>query len=171
MISRSLTLAARLQACVLAGAMGVIAEVGDARVSQLSALPATLTFAASDPDAVAAPGSTVAVVSWRVQQSRQSSWTLSVSAAGATFAGCGWAPASAVEVTCTGVTAMGGGSGSCAAPLRLSAAPQQIAAGVQMQNDMLYVAIISLRFFDSWRYIAASSPACSLSITYTVNAH
>jgi len=95
-------------------------------------------------------------------------WTLTAQAGAASFTGCATVPASAVTVTCasTSVTG-GGGTGSCSGSFTLSSSPQQVAGGLEGNS---YTVTLNFKLTDRWRYIAATTPSCTLTLTYTVNA-
>ncbi len=141
-----------------------------ATLGPILATPATISFSATDPDLGSAAGSATSTVTWSILNGRDNkqTWTLTAQAGGASFTGCATIPASAVTVTCasTSVTG-GGGTGSCSGPVALSTSPQQVAGGLE-GND--YTVTLNFRLTDRWRYVAATAPSCTLTLTYTVNA-
>ncbi len=140
-----------------------------ATLSTITATPATISFSATDPDLGSVAGSTTSTVTWSLTGgNKNQSWTLTVQAGGASFTGCATAPAAAVTVTCASASVSGGnGTGSCNGPFTLSTSPQQVAGGFEGQN---YTVTINFTLTDRWRYIAATTPSCTLTLTYTVNA-
>jgi hypothetical protein len=94
-------------------------------------------------------------------------WTLTVSAAGASFSSCATVPASAVTVTCGSVT--GGHTGACSTAATLSTTATKVAGGNEATGMASYSVNLSFTLADNWKYIASSS--CSLSVSYTITAN
>jgi hypothetical protein len=140
-------------------------------ISNLSAVPGTIGFNSSDPDTGPVAGGTPATVSWTVHQGNNNqNWTLSVQSGSASFTGCGTVPVSAVTVACTSAVVGGGGTGACNPPFSLSTSPQQVAGGKESgPGNRSYVVTLTFTFSDSWRYVAARNPACTLTLTYTAD--
>lgn len=136
----------------------------------LSATPGTIAFRAADPDLGTVSGSAPGNVTWMVLSgSRLKTWTVSLQASSSSFVGCPAIPVSAIRVTCSAATvSSGGGTGACSGSLPLSTTPQQIAAGSQGDGTGSYSVSLNFTLMDSWQYIA--NPACSLAITYLINA-
>jgi hypothetical protein len=141
-----------------------------ALISNLTVLPATVSFVATDPDLGSAAG-TAATATWSATAGAPTNtWTLAVQAGAGAFTACGTVPTSAVTVTCTAASASGvGGTGTCAAPFPLSTAAQQVASGKEGTLVSNFSVSISFSLADSWRYVAALAPPCTLSLTYTAN--
>ncbi len=155
----------RRQAAVAAPPLSSSGNVGP-----ITALPANIGFAAFDPDQGAVPGNTAAVVFWQILDGKPNrDWRLSVQAGTPQFQDCGPVPASAVIASCQGVT-VSGGSGACLAPGPLSTSPRLIAGGRQDNKPQNLSVSVSFTFTDSWRYIAATNPQCTLTLTYIVDA-
>lgn len=153
-----------------AGTLGPLAPGPLASVASVTASPGTISFTATDPDLGSVSGSSASTVSWTTSSgSSSNTWTLQVQGSAATFGNCPTVPASAVTVTCTSVT--GGSSGACNASFPLSTTGQQVAAGQESSGtNKAYSVTINFTLADSWAYIAKTSPACTLTLTYTVNA-
>jgi len=136
----------------------------------VTASPATISFAATDPDLGPFTGSSSATVSWTTSGGAAgSTWTLKVQAAAATFASCATVPTSAVTAMCTGVAGGTGGACTGGSGFALSTAGQQVASGKEATGiGKSYSVTINFTLADSWSYIAKSS--CTLSLTYTVTA-
>ena len=134
----------------------------------LTVSPATITFNAHNPGTLpVVAGSSAATASWSALGSGNN-WSLTVQAGSSTFANCSAVPISAVTVSCSSVNVFGlGGSGSCAGPFPLSTTPQLVASGSEGLVSLTYSVTLSFTLADSWKYIAETSPACSLSLTYT----
>lgn len=136
----------------------------------LTVSPATVSFTATNP--VSAPtdaGSSAATVSWSNLDFNSGSWNLTVQASSTAFTSCATVPISAVTVSCSSVSATIGGTGSCAAPFKLSTSPQVVASGNQGILTYDYSITLSFTLTDSWKYIAETSPSCSLSLSYAAN--
>lgn len=139
-------------------------------VWQFTATPGTVTFTSSDPDVGASASATVNVsilsASWG------KAWNVTVQAGGPTLTNCAQVPVSAVSAVCDSVTLSGSGSsptGSCSAPVALSTTPATIASGAQGNWDDTYTIHMTYQFTDAWQYPGASAPACSATLTYTLN--
>ena len=147
----------------------VLSQSAFTTTSGLTASPGTITFTSSDPDAGPVSGST-ATVTWIVTNgSKNNNWTLSVSVGSPTLTNCGTVPASAIRVTCARASVGGGGSGSCRPAFDLSTTPQTVASGQEGNNTRTYTVTINYSFTDQWKYIAAVSPACAATLTYTAD--
>lgn len=146
----------------------VLPMAGPTALSAISASPSTISFTATDPDLGSVAGSSAATISWMTSGgNKNSTWTLAVRASAASFTNCATVPTSPVKATCTGVS--GGSSGSCGGPVSLSTGAQQIATGKESNGaNKAYSVTLNFTLTDSWSYIASS--ACTLSLTYTVNA-
>ena|SRR5579871_734029 len=132
--------------------------------------PATISFAAVNPDSTpVVSGSAPAAVTWQNLDFNQGNWTLTVQAAGAGFTSCPSLPLSAVTVSCSSVTTTIGGTGNCAAAFPLSTTAQTVASGTQSFLTYSYSVNVNFTLADNWKYIAETSPSCSLSLSYTAN--
>jgi hypothetical protein len=154
--------------CALLAAAGAVW----AAIQNITATPATVTFQSADPDLSPVAGSPV-TVTWRFTGGNPGqTWNVGVSASSPAMTNCGGVPASAITVSCRSVSMSGGsqgtGSWSCSQPFPLSTTNQQVAGGRQMDGNANYAVDISYSFQDSWRYRGAVTPACSLTLTYTV---
>ncbi len=130
--------------------------------------PATVSFTATNPNsAPVVAGSATSTVSWVYAPSGKGPWKLTVQAAGGSFSNCSTVPVSAVTVSCATVAVNHGGSGSCAGPFPLSPSAQNVAAGNLQPNSDTVTITLNFTLADSWKYIAESSPSCSLSLAYT----
>lgn len=136
----------------------------------LTVSPATISFSAVNPGtSPAVAGSSTATAQWTALGSGNN-WTLTVQAAAPSFSNCSAVPVSAVTVTCSSTSVFGlGGSGSCAGSFPLSITPQVVASGSEGLVSLEYTVTISFTLSDSWKYIAETNPACTLSLTYTAN--
>ena len=153
-------------------ALLTVAGVVWAALGTITATPATVTFTSSDPDLSPVAGSPV-TVTWRFTYGSSSqTWNIGVRANNSTMTHCGAVPTSAITVSCQSVSMSGGtpgtGSGSCSQPFLLSTTNQQVAGGLQRGNNANYTVNISYSFQDRWRYRGAVTPACALTLTYTV---
>lgn len=136
----------------------------------LTVTPATITFTATNPaTAPLVAGSTSASATWTVL-SGGNNWNLTVQASAPTFTNCATVPISAVKVSCASATVGSlGGSAACSAPFQLSTAPTQAAGGAEGALAYNYSVTLNFTLADSWKYIAETSPACTLNLTYTAN--
>lgn len=139
-------------------------------VQVLSAAPGTISFQATNPDSGQVSGSSPGTLSWRVRGgSSLQNWTLSVQSGSSAFIGCPTIPAAAVQVSCGSASVSGGqGTGACGTAFPLSTSAQQIAGGAEGNGNRLYSVSISFTLAESWRYVA--NPACTITLTYFVNA-
>lgn len=134
----------------------------------MTASPASISFQAGDPDSPSVPGNSAAVVTWSATGNNGRTWNLTVRSAASSFTNCPTVPVSAVTVTCTGATVSDGGRGTCAAPFTLSTSPQILIGGNEGSGGNAdYAVNLSFTLADSWKYIARTSPQCSLFLTYT----
>ena len=136
-----------------------------------TATPATISFNAINPATEpTVAGSSTATISWTVSSTSISSWTLKIKANAAWFTNCSTVPLSAVTVSCASASIGGAGTATCSNPLALSTTAQQVAGGsLGSYGSHTYTVTINFTLADSWKYIAETSPACSLSLTYTAN--
>jgi hypothetical protein len=137
----------------------------------VSVTPSTITFNSPDPDTTPVSGSTAGTVMWSMNGGNLG-WSMTVSAAAASFTGCPAVPLSAVQFSCGSVTPGGGGNpnGSCSAgTFTLSTTPQTIASGTKQGNGSSpFSATVTFTFTDAWKYPASSS--CSIQLNYSVTA-
>jgi hypothetical protein len=136
----------------------------------LTATPGAISFQAVNPDVGMVSGSSPGNITWMVLiGSHLQNWTMSLQAGSNSFVGCPSIPISAVRVSCSTATVSGGGgTGGCSGSFPLSSTPQQIAGGAEGDGANLYSVFINFTLAESWRYVANS--ACTLTITYSVNA-
>jgi len=133
----------------------------------LTATPGTISFTASNPSTSPTDaGSSAATVSWLYSGTRNYTWSLTVQAGAATFSNCPTVPVSAVTVSCSSTTVGGGGTGSCGAAFPLSTTAHVVTNGTEGRNSSTYTVLINFTLADSWKYIAQTSPACSLTLSY-----
>ena len=138
----------------------------------ITATPATITFTATNPAITPDAGSQSAVVQWSgYNGTHPNPWNLTVSGGSATFGSCLTVPISAVTVTCTSTTLVGGGTGTavCGAPFALSTGATAVAGGVQNGSTATYTINLTFSLADNWKYIATNGQTCSLTLTYTAN--
>ena len=142
-----------------------------ATLGPITASPSTISFSATDPDVVPnVSGNSAATVSWSITSggSPSQTWTLTVQAPVSSFSSCSTVPVSAVTVRCASASVTGGGgSGSCRPAFTRSTSPQTVASGKEGNN---HTVTINFNLADTWKCVAAQSPACTSTITYTVNA-
>lgn len=132
----------------------------------LNVTPATITFSATNPDlAPVDSGSAAASVSWQYN-SNIGAWNLTVQANTSSFSNCGTVPVSAVSVSCTSVYTHPAGSGFCGPPFTLSTSPQAVVSGTNKNPTDTYAVTLNFTLADNWKYIAQTSPSCSLSLSY-----
>jgi hypothetical protein len=157
-------------------APGTQATVQATSITTMTATPATISFSSTDPDLGPVAGSSSATIVIALKgQSVANTWTLGISAGAATFTGCATVPASAVTATCSSVVVSGTtgptpGTGACGSAVGLSTTSTTVASGKEGSNKDTYTATINFTLTDSWQYIAATSPTCPLTLTYSVNA-
>jgi hypothetical protein len=134
----------------------------------LTATPGTISFTASNPStAPSDAGNSAATVTWLYTGTRNYTWSLTVQASAAAFTNCATVPVSAVTVSCASATVGGGGAGTCGGAFPLSTASHVVVSGTEGRNSSTYTVVINFTLADSWKYIAKTSPACSLTLTYT----
>ena len=138
-------------------------------ISSFIATPSTIAFSSPNPDTTA---SSTATVNISLTSANQHAWNMSVHSGASTLTNCGTVPVSAITVTCTTFSSGGTGShaptGSCGSPTILSTTPTQIISGIQGDQSDTYTIGLNYTFTDSWNYPGASSPACTLVLTYTL---
>lgn len=146
-------------------------SVAPAATFTLNVSPATISFTATNPDSSPVDaGSSAATVSWQNLDFSQGSWNLTVQALSPGFTNCPTVPISAVTVSCASASATIGGSASCSAPFTLSTSPQVVAGGNQALLTYSYSISLNFSLNDNWKYIAETSPSCSLSLSYVATA-
>lgn len=136
----------------------------------ITATPPTVSFRSSDPDAGPVAGTPVTVTWTAYGGSRNRTWNITVRANSSTLSNCATVPSSAIRARCTSATVTSGGSGSCSQAFPLGISGQQVAGGNEGQQTGDYTVNITYEFTDSWKYKGATSPACSLNLTYVVTA-
>jgi hypothetical protein len=72
-------------------------------------------------------------------------------------------------VSCISAATNMGRSGGCSQAFALSTSPQVVAGGNQAGSTSSYSVMVGFALADNWKYIAETSPACSLSLSYTAN--
>ena len=133
----------------------------------LTVSPATVTFTATNPDSAAvASGGAGASVSWQSRDGKAGTWSLTVQAGAPGFSNCPTVPIAAVTVFCASAVTNAGRSGNCSPPFALSTLPQVVAGGNQGMTTFSYAVTLSFTLADNWKYIAETSPPCSLSLSY-----
>jgi hypothetical protein len=138
-------------------------------VRWLTVSPSALNFTSADPSTGLASASST--VTWRLRFANTARpWQLRVHSLRPDVTNCGKVPLSAFRVSCSSLTVGKGGNGVCGAPVSLSVYPQIIASGSQGNHNYNSTAVLQVLFLDSWTYPAALSPACSLILTYTLEA-
>ena len=179
-----------MRTCILIVAVILAGGTGSARVSNrhlgwsrssrmnlafgtlgsVSATPGTISFQATNPDLATVSGSSPASLTWIVLSgSHLQNWTLSVQAGSSAFVGGPTIPISAVRVNCSTATVSGGaGTGACSGSFPLSTIAQQIAGGAEGDGTNSYSVSLNFTLAESWRYVANS--ACTITLTYSVNA-
>jgi hypothetical protein len=146
------------------------ASVAPAAGFTVNVSPAAIAFSATDPDtAPVDAGSGPASITWQNLDFTQGAWSLTVQAGSAGFTNCATVPVSAVTVSCATVSTSIGGSGACSAPFTLSTSAQTVAGGTQSVLTYSYSVTINFTLADNWKYIAETSPSCSLSLSYIAN--
>lgn len=132
--------------------------------------PASISFNATNPDSVpVVAGNASASVTWQAL-SGGNNWNLKVQASSPSFANCPAVPVSAVRVSCSSASVGSlGGSAACSGSFPLSTAAQQVAGGAEGVVAYNYSVTITFTLADSWKYIAETNPACSLTLTYTAD--
>lgn len=148
-----------------------LAVASPAQIHSFTVTPGALSFTAVDPDTGGpAPQTSQAVARFRGSPSRY--WTMSVQAETASLENCGGIPVSAIEVLCQSATLVGAGPGNAvcnSSAIPLSSTPQVVAQGRQGTQVSTVTVNLQVSFADRWRYPAAVSPACSVSLRYTVD--
>ena len=136
----------------------------------LTVTPHDVSFTAVDPSSNPPTGTVTA--QWRIRNGRPTRpWTLTVQALSAVVGNCGKVPLSAFRVRCASLKLAGNATGSCSSsPVVVSTGAGVLAWGTQSPGARTYTANLTVEFVDSWQYPGALSPACSLSLNYSVNA-
>lgn len=173
------TPAARLAARALVQAALVLVSfqfpaAAQTRIAQFSLTPTALSFAAADPDQ-GGPAPQLVSIAIRLERTAvQRPWTLYVESETEAMAGCGSIPASALTAACSSANHDSGnnsGKAYCAAsPVQVSTSRAVVAYGNQGNRDHNLWITLQISMADSWRYQAALSPACTISLRYTLDA-
>jgi hypothetical protein len=139
-------------------------------LAAVSATPGTISFQATNPELGQVAGSSPGSLTWSILSgSHLQNWTLSVQSATSSFTGCPTIPVSAVQVSCGIASASGaGGTGVCSGSFPLSTTAQQIAGGAEGDGTGSYSVSMNFTLAESWRYVPSS--ACTITLTYSVNA-
>ena len=133
----------------------------------LSIFPASVSFTAGDPDSPFVAGSSTTTVSWTVAGTLLQTWNLTLSSAATSFTNCPTVPITAVTVTCSSASADGIlSSANCGAASPLSNSPTTVASGRNGFLTSNYSVTLTYTLTDQWKYIARTSPQCTLNITY-----
>jgi predicted phage tail protein len=134
----------------------------------LNVSPATIAFTATNPDSTpAVAGSASASLTWSSNAGKGgATWTLTVQGSASSFTNCPGVPLSAVTVSCVSASADGAATATCNPPFPLSTALAPAASGVIGASTKNYSVTINYTLADSWKYIAQTSPSCSLSLSY-----
>lgn len=142
-------------------------------IPSMSVTPGTLTFNATDPDlGLVAANASVTVNFTMSGGSSNRDWTLAVASSSSTFSSCPTLDNSAVTVTCSSAMTDpgGGGSAACSGPIQLSTTPQTVASGKEdKRNDHTFAVTLIVALRDEWRHRAATSPPCTLSLSYRLS--
>ena len=137
-------------------------------INSFTALPSTITFTSSDPDAGATGTATVTLVIGAAASGH--TWNVTVKTTTTSLTNCSTVPVSAIMQSCgsVGLSSTGGlPTGSCKAASALSTTATQIASGTEGDHINTITINMNYPFTDSWSYVGASSPACSLTLSYT----
>jgi len=136
----------------------------------LTVTPATIAFSATSPTTLpVVAGSSTATATW-TSISSGNNWSLTVQSGSPAFTNCSTVPVSAVTVTCSSASVVGlGGSATCAGAFPLSTTAQTVASGSEGLVSLDYSVTIGFTLADNWKYIAETSPACTIALTYLAN--
>ncbi|MEI9971829.1 MAG: hypothetical protein WDO73_07110 [Ignavibacteriota bacterium] len=136
----------------------------------LAVTPPTISFGATNPGTnPVVAGSASANITWNVV-SGGNNWSLKVQASAPTLTNCPSVPVSAIKVSCSAASVGSlGGTANCAASFPLSTTAAQVAGGAEGTFSYSYSVTVSFTLADSWKYVAETTPACSISLTYTAN--
>lgn len=129
------------------------------------ATPATISFAAADPDAGLVSGNSASTVYGTYNGNNRRTWSVTVQSSAGTFSGCPTVPVSAITATCSAIQ-VNGINQPCGAAIALSTTPQVIASATEVGGRFLYQVNLTFTLTDIWKYIAKMSRSCSLTLTY-----
>src|SRR5437879_870452 len=149
-VGRAADFTAKRPAAVAALFMPVAKRLAFAiTAGSVMAAPSMITFTSPDPDITPVNGNTTATITWSMS-GLLNSWTLSVNANSASFAGCPLVPASAVQYQCTSATPGTLGNASCTAgTFTLSSSPQTIASGTSQGLGGTTTVVVAFKFTDA----------------------
>ena len=160
-----------LLVCALVVQMFTLPAFAATQIHSTLVTPATIVFAANDPDTPTVPGNVTATISFRTTGGNLlRSWRVDVQATGGgTMANCPRSiPVSRIRVTCVSATSDNGGTGACNAPFNLSTGLQTVASGTEgTGNAAPYAITVNFSFDDSWQFIATNSP-CTVNLSYQI---
>lgn len=156
--------------------VSVVRQTAATNITAMAANPATITFTATDPDNPTVSGSSPGTVTFSLQGGALArTWSLTVRAASTTFTGCTTVPVSAVTATCSSATVQNVsgtiGTALCNAATTLSTGAATVAHGNEGGQRDNYTVVIGYTLNDRWSYIAATSPTCPVTLTYTLTAN
>jgi hypothetical protein len=145
---------------------------GFTQVSDLRAMPRTISFTANNPGSTI-PGGSTATLTWEIDRGMNGrTWTLMVGSGSPSFSGCTTVPVSAISLKCVSASVDGGGQGSAGCnmsnftPLPNTLPGLPVASGNEGNaSGHNFTVVLSYQLIDSWRYIANS---CPLNVSYTV---
>ena len=143
-------------------------------ITQYFVTPTALAFSATGPDQ-GGPAPQQASITVRLERTQvHRSWTLYVESETASLSGCNSIPASALTASCTSATHDSDNNSAkaycTASPVPVSTTRAVVAYGYQGNRDHNLSVNLQISMADSWRYQAALSPACTISLRYTMDA-
>lgn len=143
-----------------------------AAISSYSATPATISFAATDPDGAPVSSSPSALLSANINGGVTTlTWNIRVRAAAANLTGCSKSiPVSAVTVATCSASATGGGTANCQTPFTLTTAYQVLVSGMEGAGAFSITTNVTYTLAESWSYIGTSTP-CTVTLNYNLTAN
>lgn len=141
-------------------------------IGSFTVSPSTVSIASTDPDTGGNGSATVtSVINGPIGGKP---WSVTVNTSGSTnLTNCATVPVSAVRATCSLAISGTGGTqptGACGSAFNLSTTDTTIASGTQGDGSgNTYTITMSYHFTDAWNYLGASSPACTVTLAYTLH--
>lgn len=137
-------------------------------ITSFTASPSSISFTANNPNAATVAIGATNTIAWTATQCINNlTWKITVKASTSSLTNCSTVPISAaIAATCSSSVNLGG-TATCHTPLTLTTSEQTLVDGLEGSGTCSGTTSVTYTLNESWRYIAASSPTCSTTITYT----
>ena len=138
-------------------------------ITLYTVLPASVTFAATNPTTTpSVSGSSAVTLAFSLNGgSSARTWNIQLKSATATFAGCTTVPVNAITATCSAVT--GGTGGTCAGAFPLSTTNTLLSSGTEANGTASYTVTVTFSLADDWKYLPVTCTPQTFSYLLTAN--